>query len=197
MSKQEQAQVQQKVEAAGQKEAQGKSGPHVVIPQQAPEPGETPQQEADSPVVNISVSSSAVDPSGSLAATYTCNGGTSPPVRWEGVPESAQELVVLVANVAPAEGGLEFDWSVGGIDPEEAGLEAGRIPNGAVLGKNSDGKSGYSLCPSGSQQESYVLTVYALERAVHPKAEFNPEALREKAIEESSSAGLLSMSVAR
>jgi len=168
-----------------------------VIPQGAPEPAPTPQQEAETAVANISLSSPAVDASGRLSRTYTCDGKEdSPPIDWQGVPAGTKELAIFVMNLAPVEGELFFDWAVAGIDPETTGVEAGQIPPGAVVGRNSEGKQDYSLCPTGSAGETYVIAVYALAQSTNPKPGFDPGALREKAQQASENAGLLSASYA-
>ncbi len=139
------------------------------------------------------VSTPAVDGSGALSRTYTCDGkNISPPLEWQGVPSSAKELAVFVMNVAPVNGKIFFDWAVAGISPSSTGMAAGAVPQGAVIGKNSDGKQGYALCPAGSGGETYVIAVYALERETNPKQGFDAAKLREEAPKISKSAGLLS-----
>ena len=158
-------------------------------------PEATPKQQEEATYANMSLSSAAVDGSGAISKTYTCDGkGASPPLEWRGVPTGTDELVVFVSNFAPVEGELFFDWAVAGIDPKSSGLEAGNLPPGAVVGKNSEAKIGYSLCPQGPSGETYVVTVYALENASGAKRGFDPAALRERALDLSKTAGLLSFS---
>jgi phosphatidylethanolamine-binding protein (PEBP) family uncharacterized protein len=67
------------------------------------------------------------------------------------------------------------------------------VPDGAIVGRNDDGKIGYSLCPEDGG-ETYIVTVYALPEPLHLKAGFSAAELHKKALAESGSAGLLSMS---
>jgi phosphatidylethanolamine-binding protein (PEBP) family uncharacterized protein len=182
--------------AEGKKEAkQGKHGTRIQLPEGEPEPEPSKQQEEESSFVNMTVASPAIDSSGSISRTYTCDGkGESPPIEWRGVPAGTEELAVFISNFAPVEGEIFFDWAVAGIDPEATGIEAGKVPSGAVVGKNSEGKKAYSLCPSGSEGETYVMTLFALEKGRNPKQGFDPGAFREEAQSESESAGLLSFS---
>jgi phosphatidylethanolamine-binding protein (PEBP) family uncharacterized protein len=172
-----------------------KHGAHISLPEGPPEPPPSKKLEEESSLANMSVSSSAIDSSGSISRTYTCDGKSeSPPIEWLGVPAGTEELAVFVSNIAPVEGKIFFDWAVAGIDPEATGIEAGKVPPGAVVGKNSEGKKAYSLCPAGSEGESYVLTLFALEKGRNPKQGFDPGTFREEAQAESESAGLLSFS---
>jgi Raf kinase inhibitor-like YbhB/YbcL family protein len=173
--------------------AQGKQGPKPVLPEGEAEPARTPKQKVEGTVANMVVTTPAVDGSGALSRTYTCDGtNTSPPLEWQGVPSSTKELAVFVMNVAPVNGKIFFDWAVAGIPPSTTGMAAGEVPPGAVVGKNSEGKHGYSLCPPGSSGETYVIAVYALEQETHSKQGFDAAKLREEAPKISKSAGLLS-----
>jgi phosphatidylethanolamine-binding protein (PEBP) family uncharacterized protein len=174
---------------------QTKHGPRLVMPRGAPEPEPTPEQEAETAFVNMSVSSPAIDASGSLSRTYTCDGrGISPPITWQGVPGGTREIAIFVTNFAPVEGELFFDWAVAGIAPDTPGVRAGQLPPEAVVGENGDGRSNYTLCPQGADGETYVITVFALARALNPESGFDAPALRAEAQKASASAGLLSAS---
>lgn len=186
-------QNQSKQPAGKEQAAKGKHGPRPVLPEGEPEPKRTPKQKAEGTVANMVVSTPAVDGSGALSRTYTCDGkNVSPPLEWQGVPSSAKELAVFVMNVAPVNGKIFFDWAVAGIPPTSTGMGSGAVPQGAVVGKNSEGKQGYSLCPAGSEGETYVIAVYALEQRTNPKQGFDAAQLREEAPKISQSAGLLS-----
>ena len=90
-----------------------------------------------------------------LPAEYTCDGkGTSPALRWQGVPPGTAELVLFAMNIQPVEGKLFFDWAVAGLSPELEEIEAGKLPKGAVVGRNSFGKTGYEICPEGGAKRT-------------------------------------------
>ena len=178
-----------------------KHGPSVPQPTGAPEPGITPEQRRDATVASMTLQSpSGQSSSGgpqALPAEYTCDGkSTSPALRWQGVPQGTAELVLFAMNVQPVEGKLFFDWAVAGLSPELEEIEAGKLPKGAVAGRNGFGKAGYEICPEGAG-ETYVFTLFALPEKLSPSQGFEPMALRKAVAEASGSAGLLALSYTR
>jgi phosphatidylethanolamine-binding protein (PEBP) family uncharacterized protein len=132
-----------------------------------------------------------------LSAEYTCDGkGTSPALRWQGVPQGTAELALLVMNIQPVEGKLFFDWAVAGLSPDLEEIEAGKLPKGAVVGRNSFGKPSYEICPEGSG-ETYMFTLFALPKSLAPAQGFDPLALRKEVAGLAGNAGLLALSYAR
>ena len=180
----------------------GKQGPQISLPEGSPEPGITAEQREKAKLASISLDSPAVLPVANgpaeLPAAYTCEGKDSwPALRWQGVPEGTQELVLFAMALAPVEGKLFFDWAVAGIDPELEGLEAGRLPKGAVSGENSFGRRGYSICPPEGQSETYFFALYALPERLGARAGFDPRALRRQVQELSRNVGILPVTYAR
>jgi hypothetical protein len=112
------------------------------------------------------------------------------------VPPNSAELVLFAMNIQPVEGEIFFDWAVAGIDPSFEGIESGELPSGAVVGRNSFGKSGYSICPSESG-EAYMFALYALPKRLQPKSGFDARALREEVLATSGDVGLLPAVYAR
>jgi phosphatidylethanolamine-binding protein (PEBP) family uncharacterized protein len=151
----------------------------VVLPEGPPEQAPTPAQQAHATVASMSLESPELPATGSLVAlpvTYTCDGkDTWPELRWQGVPPGTAELTLFAMNVQPVEGKLFFDWAVAGLDPGLESIAAGRLPNEAVVGRNSFGKSGYSICPAESS-ETYMFALYALPRRLSPARGFDPRA---------------------
>ncbi len=132
-----------------------------------------------------------------MPAEYGCDGkNTSPALRWQGVPQGTAELVLFVMNAQPAGGQLFFDWAVAGLSPELEEIEAGKLPKGAVVGRNSFGKTGYEICPEGSG-ETYVLTLFALPKKLSPSQGFDPLDLRKAVAGTSGNVGLVALSYAR
>jgi len=132
-----------------------------------------------------------------LSAQYTCDGkNTSPALRWQGTPPGTAELVLFAMNIQPVEGKLFFDWAVAGLDPDLEEIEAGKLPKGAVVGRNSFGKAGYEICPEGSS-ETYMFNLYALPKSLSPSQGFEPFALRKAVGGVSGTAGLLALSYTR
>jgi Raf kinase inhibitor-like YbhB/YbcL family protein len=132
-----------------------------------------------------------------LPAEYTCDGkNTSPALSWQGVPQGTAELALLAMNVQPVEGRLFFDWAVAGLSPELEEIEAGKLPKGAVIGRNSFGKNGYGICPAGGG-ETYMFTLFALPQKLSPSQGFDPASFRRAVLEAAGNAGLLALSYLR
>jgi phosphatidylethanolamine-binding protein (PEBP) family uncharacterized protein len=176
--------------------AEGKAGkdvkkhPPLELPTGKPEKGPTKAREAQVPTADLEVSI----PGGALSAANTCEGGDhSPAFEWSGIPSGVSELALFVMSVQPVDGKLYFDWAIAGIDPSLGGLKAGEVPRGAVVGRSSDGQNKYSLCPEGTDSETYIVSLYAIPKDLSPKQGFDPLALRKQATSETQSIGLYSI----
>jgi Raf kinase inhibitor-like YbhB/YbcL family protein len=78
------------------------------------------------------LTSPAFEHDGDLPLRHTAEGGdVSPPLAWEGVPESTRELV-LVCDDPDAEAGVFTHWVVYGISPDLEGLPEG-LPKDAIV----------------------------------------------------------------
>lgn len=164
----------------------GKKNPPVEVPQGAPEKGATKEQEESVPLSAIAVSI----PNG-LTTANTCKGkNVSPEISWKGVPAGTEELAIFAVNVQPVNGKLYFDWAMAGVDPSVTSIREGEVPAGAILGRNGEGKNGWSLCPKKSGAETYIFSVYAVGKKLSPGEGFDPLAQREKAGELSEEVGL-------
>lgn len=175
----------------------GKQGPHIRQPKGPQESAPTPEQRAQATVASMTLSSPALQPGPEsvsiLPATYTCDGtDTWPTLRWSGIPAGTAELALLVLNVEPVNEALFFDWAVAGLEPTLTGLDSGKLPKGAIVGKNSFGKTGYSICPP-QGHETYVFALYALPSSIPAQKGFDPKALRERILELSGNSGLLAV----
>jgi phosphatidylethanolamine-binding protein (PEBP) family uncharacterized protein len=184
------------VSPSGQSSAGGKQGPPIAQPKGAPEPGITPQQRKEVTVASMALESpSSQGASGgpqTLPAEFTCDGkNTSPALRWQGVPPGTAELALFAMNVQPVGGKLFFDWAVAGLSPDLEEFEAGKVPRGAVVGRNSFGKNGYEICPEGA--ETYIFALFALPQKLSPSQGFDPLALRKAAIDLHGNVGLLAL----
>lgn len=102
---------------------------------------------------------------GTLPERFTCDGdGTSPPLRWSGVPKDATELALLVED-PDAPGGIFVHWTVFDIQPSVRSIDAGAKPPGSLEGTNTSGDDRYvAPCPpKGDDPHRYVFTIYALK----------------------------------
>jgi phosphatidylethanolamine-binding protein (PEBP) family uncharacterized protein len=131
-------------------------------------------------------------PKNQLPARYTCYGSSeSPAVQWGPVPPGTTEIAVFVANLIPVHGKVVFDWAVTGLKPEVHQIAAGKLPAGAIVGRNGYGKTGYTMClPKGHREEGAILDLFALSRPLGTKPGFsNVEALWHHAAETAKASG--------
>lgn len=174
-----------------------KHGPRIAQPKGAPEQAPTPAQLAKATVADISLTSPSL-PAGAegiapILTPYTCDGkGGWPAFGWSGVPAGTAELIFYAMNSQPVEGKLFVDWAVAGLDPTLSGIEAGKLPKGAITGTNGFGRRGYEICPPPGSGEIYIFAVYALPRALSPKPGFDGRELRKQILDVSGNAGLFS-----
>lgn len=127
---------------------------------------ERPKQEPAS----LSLNSSAFAPQREIPSKYTCEGADiSPPLSWDGVPEDAQSLVLIVEDpdapdpAAPRRTWVH--WMVLDLPPTTGGLreDARELPPGALEGLNDAQRTGYSgPCPPRGRHR-YFFRLYALD----------------------------------
>lgn len=180
--------------------AGSKHGPRVPQPKGAPEPGITPQQRSEATVADMILQSPSVQPSSAgppaLPALYTCDGkNMSPALQWKGVPPGTAELALFAMSIQPVNEKLFFDWAVAGLSPDLQEIEAGKLPKGAVVGRNSSGKTGYEICPPGAG-ETYMFALFAVPKKLSPSQGFDPLTLRKSVLDSSGNVGLLALDYA-
>lgn len=120
---------------------------------------------------------------GYIPKRYTCDGAnTSLPVQWSKIPSGTAAVAMFLVNLRPVHGKLFFGWAVTGLSPTSRGVAAGTVPAEAIVGRNSFGKIGYSICPpKGTVEEHFILRVVALPHPLPAKAGFDAEALYKEA----------------
>jgi phosphatidylethanolamine-binding protein (PEBP) family uncharacterized protein len=129
-----------------------------------------------------------------IPARYTCDGANiSPPIKWQGVPANTAEIDLFLVHTIPhvVTRGFRYDWAILGLKPTIHELKAGETPAGAVLGRNGQGKVGYSLCPPKGKTYSYGLLIYASPSLSPYKPGFNPATAIEPTFNKSLGEGLL------
>lgn len=130
---------------------------------------------------SIEVTSPAFEYNGQIPPKYTADGyGISPPIRWIGVPEAAQAVVLLVEDAdSPTRQPLvhAIVWDLPGSD--------GELPEGALPATRSEARANRPLGrnsflsrsflppdpPPGHGPHRYVFQVFALDtvpRFDHP-----------------------------
>jgi Raf kinase inhibitor-like YbhB/YbcL family protein len=105
---------------------------------------------------------------GILPAKFTCNATgqpQTPPVSWSGAPPHTKSYVLIIddsnAPITPWVYWLVFD-----IGPATDYIQAGTLPPGARVARNSTGEADYAPpCPAGAPHR-YRITVYALNTAL-------------------------------
>jgi hypothetical protein len=113
-----------------------------------------------------------------IPARYTCDGAnTPPPLRWHNIPFGTRELVLLLLSVDRARHGYRLDWAVAGLKPELHGLPAGRLPAGAIVGRNASGQTRYSLCPPKGMRQASIFALFALPYYIGLKPGFQEKTL--------------------
>jgi len=130
-------------------------------------------------IQNIKVSSSAFQANGTIPAKYTCKGdNVNPPLQFEGIPEEAESLV-LILDDPDASMGAFTHWIVWNIEPV-ANIEEDSIPG--IEGLNDFRKIGYgSPCPP-SGTHRYSFRVYALNKKLELKAGASRKELQKEMI---------------
>ncbi|MFF7403667.1 YbhB/YbcL family Raf kinase inhibitor-like protein [Streptomyces murinus] len=129
----------------------------------------SPTDKADTraPVAHhLTVTSPAYRDGGTVPRRFTCDGAdVSPPIDLSGVPAGTRSLAVTVRDL-DAPGGTFTHWLIRDIAANTRRLSAGAHARGAVEGRNSFGRTGYSgpCPPHGDRPHRYVLTVYATDR---------------------------------
>jgi phosphatidylethanolamine-binding protein (PEBP) family uncharacterized protein len=126
---------------------------------------------ADSPASSASgprplaLTSPALSANGPIPALYTCAGrNISPPLTWGPVPAGTRELALFLLDLGHTEsiGGrtgarLRVAWAIHGIPPRLHTIATGRLPAGAVAGRQR-----YSICPPKGGTGEYMFRLYAL-----------------------------------
>ncbi len=101
---------------------------------------------------------------------YTCDGqNISPPLAWGEVPEGAKSFTLIVDD-PDAPTGTFTHWVLFNLHADSRELTEnispqGKLPNGALQGKNDFGKIGYGgPCPPPGPSHHYHFKIYALDQ---------------------------------
>jgi len=110
---------------------------------------------------------------------YTCDGeNISPPFKIKEVPAGTQSLVLIVDD-PDAPRGLWVHWLMWNINPKTAEVGENSVPEEAVEGTTSFGRSGYGgPCPPSSIHH-YFFRLYALDIKLELGSEMGKEGLEQ------------------
>jgi Raf kinase inhibitor-like YbhB/YbcL family protein len=111
----------------------------------------------------LHVSSNAFSEGQQIPQKYTCDGqNLSPPLRWEGVPQNARSVAVLLDD-PDAPSGTFTHWILYDLPGKTAELKEGSS-GGGKEGVNSFKNSRYDgPCPPPNGAHRYFFHVYALD----------------------------------
>lgn len=144
----------------------------------------------------IDIGSDAFDDNTFIARRHAYEGSNlSPPLTWHGVPDDAEELVLLCED-PDAPSGSFVHWIVVGIDPESEGVGAGQSPPRGTELVNGYGNRGWGgpHPPPGDDAHHYLFRLYALAEPCvlpdKPRADQVHEAVEERQLASGTLVGL-------
>jgi phosphatidylethanolamine-binding protein (PEBP) family uncharacterized protein len=150
------------------------------------------------PAVTIGVTVPGLLVRYAVPTRYTCDGlNVSLPVRWSHIPPNTAEIALFVVAFEPIDGKFLLSWAVTGLSPKLHDLSAGELPSGAIVGRNSFGKEGYSICPERGKREAYVVKVIALPRKLKVTAGFDADLVYREAERRAKFVGLTTVNYER
>lgn len=121
----------------------------------------------------LSLSSPAFQPNASIPSQYTCEGANiSPPLEWSGIPNGAVSLVLLMDDPDVPKNlradGMWDHWVLFNIPTSMREISEGAHDfSGAIQGKNTGGKLGYTgPCPP-DREHRYFFKLYALDTTLN------------------------------
>lgn len=137
-----------------------------------PTASENPENEGGNEMNQIKLTSSAFEEEAMIPAKYTCDGkDISPPLVWQGVPNEAETLALIVDD-PDAPGKTWVHWVAYNIPADVTELPENYPPlekaeNGMMQGKNDFKKIGYGgpCPPSGTHR--YYFKLYALSETLN------------------------------
>lgn len=104
-------------------------------------------------------------------------GNQRPPLEISDVPAETKSLVIICHDPdAPGRDGF-YHWTVWNLPPETTEIAADTLPNGAVEGITSWGRSGYGGPQPPFGTHRYQFFVYALNTVLGIPATTKPQAL--------------------
>ena len=122
--------------------------------------------------MTLRITSAVFTADGDIPQKYTCQGeDISPPLHWEGVPEHAKSLVLIVDDPDapdPAAPRMTWvHWLLYNLSPQSSGLPEGATPSdlppGTLEGANDWQRTGYGgPCPPVGRHR-YFHKLYALD----------------------------------
>lgn len=120
--------------------------------------------------IRLNFTSTAFGDGGEIPRKYGYRkGNISPPLKMEGIPDSAESLVLIMDDpdaLAPA-GKVWAHWVLWNIPATTQKIPEGRVPEGASEGKTDFGSVGYGGPAPPDKEHTYVFRLYALDSALN------------------------------
>ena len=115
------------------------------------------------------LSSPVVSDGGALPAEFTGDGsGSSPPLRWSGVPSGTKSLALIMHHVDP-QGLIKEYWNLYNLPASATGLASGQKDLGEWGKNNENDLPSYAPPMSkGPSAKTDVLTLCALSSTIEP-----------------------------
>jgi phosphatidylethanolamine-binding protein (PEBP) family uncharacterized protein len=102
-------------------------------------------------------------------------------LKWAGVSPTTKEVVVFIRSFVTL-GHTTNNWAVAGLSPSLQQIPAGKLPAGAIEGRNSFGQTGYNLCLiKGASHMLVSIDIWAVPHKLSLKPGFDPEQMIEEA----------------
>lgn len=112
---------------------------------------------------SFTLSSTAFDNNAPLPLKYSGKGqDLSPPLAWQNPPVGTKSYA-LICDDPDAPSGTWTHWVLYNIPLNVKNITEGEIPQGAIFGKNSWGKTSYNGPNPPSGTHHYHFTLYALD----------------------------------
>jgi Raf kinase inhibitor-like YbhB/YbcL family protein len=140
--------------------------------------GDKPSEPLPETARSITVTSAAFRDGGAIPKRFTCDGqGSSPPLRWSGVPRPTRELALVVED---PDADRFVHWTVVGIPPKTTAIPEGGAVAGAIETENSFGKRGWGgpCPPEGDDPHRYVFALYATDAPLRLGRDSSPDEVR-------------------
>jgi Raf kinase inhibitor-like YbhB/YbcL family protein len=140
--------------------------------------GDNPSKELPKAPATMRLASTAFDDGGTIPKRFTCSGeDVSPPLAIRGLPGDARELALVVED---PDADRFVHWSVLGIAPDTALIDAGKVPPGAVQTENGfgDRKWGGPCPPEDDEPHRYLFAIYALDAPLALEADASADEVR-------------------
>lgn len=118
------------------------------------------------PMGELTLQSSAFDAGGRIPDRYGyTNENINPPLRIDGVPATADSLVLIVddPDARKPAGKIWDHWVLFNIPPGTTAIDEDSVPSGAVEGVNDYGSTGYGGPNPPDREHTYRFRLYALD----------------------------------